>query len=142
MSMRVDQGPLVTADIIAPLDNDRCGALLVFEGRVRNHNEGRDVLGLEYEVYVPLAVKEGQVIIDEARQRWPVGGIACVHASGKLDIGDIAVVVAVASAHRDAGFAACRYVIDEIKARLPIWKRERYASGETEWVNCQKPVRG
>ncbi len=114
-----------------------CGAYVQFDGWVRNHNEGQRVLRLEYEVYEPLAVKEGQCIIDEAIKRFGISNAFCVHRSGLLEMSDVAVVVGVSSPHRDAAFQACRYIIDETKARLPIWKKEHYENGDTEWVNCK-----
>jgi len=114
-----------------------CGAYVQFEGWVRNHNEGQQVLRLEYEVYEPLAVKEGKRILAEALQRYGVGKAAAIHRSGMLELTDIAVVVGVSSAHRGEAFEACRYVIDQLKSRLPIWKKEHYANGTAEWVNCR-----
>jgi molybdopterin synthase catalytic subunit len=114
-----------------------CGAYVQFEGWVRNHNEGQQVLRLEYEVYEPLAVKEGERILAEALQRYGVGKAAAIHRSGMLELTDIAVVVGVSSAHRGEAFEACRYVIDQLKSRLPIWKKEYYANGAAEWVNCR-----
>jgi len=114
-----------------------CGAYVQFDGVVRNRNEGQRVLRLEYEVYEPLAVKEGQGIIDEAMERFGVSNACCVHRSGLLEISDVAVIVGVSSPHRDAAFQACRYIIDETKARLPIWKKEHYANSPAEWVNCK-----
>lgn len=115
-----------------------CGGYVQFEGWVRDHNEGQRVLRLEYEIYEPLAVKEGERIITEAIERFGVSQAAAIHRSGLLQLEDIAVVVGVASPHRDEAFKACRYIIDEVKVRLPIWKKEHYASGEAEWVNCQR----
>lgn len=120
----------------ASLADTTCGALVVFEGWVRNHNEGRAVLRLAYEVYEPLAVKEGEVIMQEAMQRFDISRAAAIHRHGELALSEPAVVVGVSSAHRDAAFNACRYIIDEVKHRLPIWKKEYYADGSTEWVNC------
>jgi len=114
-----------------------CGAYVQFDGWIRDHNEGRRVLRLEYEVYQPLAVKEGQVVIDEALERFEISNAFAVHRSGLLELKDVAVVVGVSSAHRAAAFDACRYIIDEVKARLPIWKKEFYENGEAEWVNCK-----
>ena len=115
-----------------------CGAYVQFDGWVRDHNEGQQVLRLEYEVYEPLAISEGQKIIDEAKQQFGVSRACAIHRSGLLELGDVAVVVAVSSPHRDAAFRACRYIIDEVKARLPIWKKEYYANGQAEWVNCRR----
>ena len=115
-----------------------CGAYVQFEGWVRDHNEGQAVLRLEYEVYEPLAVKEGGKIIAEAVERFGVKRAAAIHRDGLMELGEAAVVVGVASAHRDEAFEACRYIIDQLKVRLPIWKKEHYASGRTEWVNCRR----
>lgn len=114
-----------------------CGAYVQFDGWVRNHNEGQNVLRLEYEVYEPLAVKEGVRIIEEARERFGISNACAIHRSGLLELGDVAVVVGVSSAHRGEAFDACRYIIDQAKARLPIWKKEHYVTGVSEWVNCE-----
>jgi molybdopterin synthase catalytic subunit len=111
------------------------GAVFTFEGRVRNHNEGRTVRGLAYEAYVELAETEGAMIIEEARTRFQIEQALCVHRVGELALGELAVWVGVSAAHRDAAFAACRYVIDEVKSRVPIWKREHYVEGEPEWLH-------
>lgn len=115
-----------------------CGAYVQFEGWVRDHNEGQAVLRLEYEVYEPLAVKEGEKIIAEAVERFGVRRASAVHRDGLMELSEAAVVVGVSSPHRDEAFDACRYIIDQLKVRLPIWKKEHYASGRTEWVNCQR----
>lgn len=114
-----------------------CGAYVQFEGWVRDNNEGQQVIRLEYEVYETLAVKEGERILAEAVQRFGVGKAAAIHRSGMLELSDVAVVVGVSSAHRGEAFEACRYVIDQLKLRLPIWKKEYYANGVAEWVNCR-----
>jgi len=124
------------ASLLAGMGDTGAGACATFEGRVRNVNEGRSVEALDYEAYGPLAQKEGDRILAEARAKFPILGAACVHRTGSLALGDIAVWVAVTAAHRAAAFEACRYIIDEAKARLPIWKKEHYAGGATEWVNC------
>jgi len=115
-----------------------CGAYVQFDGWVRDHNEGQKVLRLEYEVYQPIAVKVGALIIDEARQRFGVSNAFAIHRSGLMELTEVAVVVAVSSPHRGEAFDACRYIIDQAKVRLPIWKKEYYESGEAEWVNCQR----
>ncbi|MGH8182949.1 MAG: molybdenum cofactor biosynthesis protein MoaE [Rhodanobacteraceae bacterium] len=111
------------------------GAVVCFEGRVRDHNDGRAVDGLSYQAYVELAQTEGQQIVDEARARFAVAHVVCVHRIGDLALGEIAVWAGVSAGHRAAAFDACRYVIDEVKARVPIWKREHYAEGESEWLH-------
>jgi len=117
--------------------DNSCGALAVFEGWIRDHNEGQAVKHLEYEVYRPLAEKEGTIIIAEASDRFGISKAMCIHREGVLELGDIAVIVCVSSPHRGDAFDACRYIIDEVKSRLPIWKKEHYVSGLSVWVNCQ-----
>lgn len=114
-----------------------CGALVTFEGWIRDHNEGQAVARLEYEVYRPVAIKQGNKILTAALQRFEIGHAVCAHREGLLELSDVAVVVCVSSAHRAAAFDACRFIIDEVKTRLPIWKKEHYVSGISEWVNCQ-----
>jgi molybdopterin synthase catalytic subunit len=111
------------------------GAYASFEGRVRNHNDGRAALGLRYDAYVALAETEGAAIIEQALATFAITDAACVHRIGDLDVGDLAVWVGVSAAHRDAAFAACRWIIDEVKARVPIWKHERYAEGDAAWLH-------
>ena len=120
----------------AVTDNS-CGALVTFEGWIRDHNEGQAVERLEYEVYRPVAISEGNRILAEALQRFDISHAVCVHREGLLELSDVAVMVCVSSAHRAAAFDACRYIIDEVKTRLPIWKKEHYVSGISDWVNCQ-----
>ena len=114
------------------------GAYVGFEGWVRNHNEGRKVNGLEYEAYAELGLKEGERIVADAMSRFGVTKARCVHRLGKLEIGDLAVCVGVSSPHRGEAFAACRYIIDEVKHRVPIWKKEQYIDGDSGWVNCER----
>ena len=121
----------------AGLEHASAGALATFEGRVRDHADGRSVRLLEYQVYPELAQAEGERVVAEALARFDVIAAHCTHRSGILPIGDMAVWVGVAAAHRGAAFDACRHIIDEIKQRLPIWKRETYAEGDSGWVNCQ-----
>jgi adenylyltransferase/sulfurtransferase len=121
----------------ASLRDRASGAFTSFEGRVRDHNDGRKVDGLDYEMFEPLALSEGEAILREAAERFGVNGIHAVHRHGTLAIGDCAVWVGVVAAHRDEAFKACRYVIDALKHRLPIWKKEHYLDGTAEWVNCQ-----
>ncbi len=120
------------------LSNPAAGAYCGFEGWVRNHNEGQQVVRLEYEVYEPLALTEGRRILAEANAKYPLLAAQCVHRSGELDIGECAVWVGVIAAHRDAAFAACRFIIDAVKHRLPIWKKEHYVDGHSGWVNCER----
>jgi molybdopterin/thiamine biosynthesis adenylyltransferase/molybdopterin synthase catalytic subunit/rhodanese-related sulfurtransferase len=120
------------------LRDDTCGGFAAFEGWVRNHNEGHAVTRLEYEAFAELAEKEGARIVDDAIARFGVTRAACVHRIGSLGIGDVAVWVGVSAAHRDEAFRACRFIIDEVKHRVPIWKKEHYVNGDSGWVNCER----
>ena len=130
--------PVDTATLRANLLDDRVGAYAGFEGWVRNHNECRPVTGLRYEAYVALAESEGERILDEARSHYDILDAHCVHRIGELTIGELAVWVGVTAAHRDAAFAACRFIIDEVKARVPIWKHEGYVEGEAGWLHPRR----
>lgn len=136
MSFRIASDRIDPAALQRTLADERAGACVTFEGWVRNRNEGQPVLSLEYEAYLPLAVSEGEKILAEARAKFALLGVACVHRVGHLQLGEMAVWVGVTAEHRGAAFEACRYIIDEAKARLPIWKKEHYTSGATAWINC------
>lgn len=132
----------LTTDLIEPealkcsLQRENAGACACFEGWVRNVNEGEEVGALEYETHADIAVAEGSAVLAEARARFAIIEARCVHRVGRLEVGDCAVWVGVSAGHRGAAFDACRWIIDEIKHRLPIWKKEHYLKGETAWVNC------
>lgn len=127
--------PFDTASERAQLLDDRVGAFASFEGWVRDHNDGRPVHGLRYEAYAALAEAEGERVLAEALSKFDILDARCVHRVGDLAIGELAVWVGVSAAHRDAAFAACRFVIDEVKSRVPIWKHERYADGDAGWLH-------
>ncbi|HET9694237.1 MAG TPA: ThiF family adenylyltransferase [Steroidobacteraceae bacterium] len=130
--------PLDTAAYRAALADPSCGGYASFEGWVRDHNEGRQVRRLEYEAFAALAVREGERIVAEAIEKYGVRGAACVHRIGDLSLGEMAVWVGVSAPHRGEAFAACRYIIDEVKHRVPIWKKEHYVDGDSGWVNCER----
>lgn len=136
--MEITASPIDVDALRRTLADPAAGAYAGFEGWIRNINDGHDVRQLEYEVYEPLAISEGEAIIAEARRRYPILAARCVHRSGLLDIGECAVWVGVVSGHRDEAFEACRYVIDQVKIRLPIWKKEFYTNGDSGWVNCER----
>jgi molybdopterin synthase catalytic subunit len=131
-----------TAALRATLADPACGGCATFEGWVRDHNDGRQVRHLEYEAYEQLAVREAQRIVAEATTRFGVAHAACAHRLGDLAIGELAVWVGVSAPHRHEAFLACRYIIDEIKQRLPVWKKEHYAEGDSGWVNCERCATG
>ncbi len=128
--------PLDPAALRNAMSNVRAGAFVSFEGWVRDHNEGRPVRRLDYEAFAPLAEKEAARILEQARRNFVVFDIRCVHRIGRLELGDLAVWVGVSAQHRRAAFDACRFVIDEVKSRVPIWKLEHYADGDSGWVNA------
>ena len=118
----------------ALLGND-AGAYASFEGWVRDHNDGREVLALTYESYRALAETEGSAILAQARSRFDIRQAGCVHRIGRLQLGELAVWVGVSAAHRGPAFDACRWIIDEVKSRGPIWKHEHYAQGGQAWLH-------
>ena len=130
--------PIDTARGREALADPACGGYATFEGWVRDHNEGRAVRRLEYEAYAALAEREGERIVTEAIAKYGVQHAACVHRIGDLGLGEMAVWVGVSSRHRAEAFAACRYIIDEVKHRVPIWKKEHYEDGDSGWVNCER----
>jgi len=134
----ISDEPIDTELLYEKLINSRSGAFVCFEGRVRNHNDGDEVTSLEYEVYEELALKEALRILEEAKEKFNILDVVGVHRQGHLAIGDIAVWIGVIAEHRGRAFDACRYVIDEIKNRLPVWKKEHYTQREPRWVHCSE----
>lgn len=126
--------PIDVAELAAHVESASRGAVVSFVGLVRDHHGGRAVVRLEYSAYEPMAEAECARIIAEAEARWPVA-VALRHRVGELAIGETAVAVAAAAAHRGEAFDACRRVIEEVKSRVPIWKREYYADGSVAWVD-------
>ncbi len=112
------------------------GAVLVFQGRVRETNDGRKVTSLGYEAYGAMAEKELRAICDEAAGKFDIGAVRAYHRVGDLDLGDVSVVIGVAAPHRVDAYEASRFVIEELKRRLPVWKHERYAEGDAAWVGA------
>ncbi len=136
MSFRISNEALNPEQLKHRLGAAAAGACVCFEGWVRDHNEGEAVRALEYEAHAGLAVKEGLKILAEAKSKFKLHAAAAEHRVGYLEIGDCAVWVGVSSSHRGEAFEACRYVIDELKQRLPIWKKEHYRGGQSGWINC------
>jgi adenylyltransferase/sulfurtransferase len=135
---RFSATPIDDVPLRAQIQHVSCGGYASFEGWVRNHNEGQQVRRLEYEAFEQLGIAEGERIIAEACARFGVERALCVHRIGDLALGEVAVWVGVAAAHRDEAFRACRHIIDEVKHRVPIWKKEHYVSGDSGWVNCER----
>lgn len=125
--------PLSVGEVIDALDHPAAGALTLFVGRVRDHDGGRGVEGLDYSAH-PTAMDRLQVVADRVAAEYDVLGVAAVHRVGTLAIGDVAVVVATTSAHRDEAFRASRALIDTLKSEVPVWKHQRFDDGDEEWV--------
>lgn len=132
----IQTAPIDVAALLDRTSHPACGAAALFLGVVRDHHEGQSVRYLEYEAYDPMAVKVMRAIAEEVAERWDARKIGIIHRKGPLQIGELAVAVAVSTPHRKDAFEACRYGIDEVKVRAPIWKKEFYEGGE-RWVeNC------
>ncbi len=138
MKFEISSQDVDVAALRSELMSPGCGGYTAFEGWVRDHHQGRAVSGLHYEAYEDLARAEGMKILREAEEKYGPVRLACVHRIGDLAVGDLAVWVGAAAPHRDEAFKACRYVIDELKQRLPIWKKEHYIEGVSAWVDCER----
>jgi molybdopterin synthase catalytic subunit len=125
--------PLDVAEVVAALDDDASGGLTLFVGRVRDHDGGKGVDGLDYSAHPSALAKLTEVCVRVAEE-YDVQGVAAVHRTGSLAIGDIAVVVATTAAHRGEAFTASRALIDTLKSEVPIWKHQRFGDGTDEWV--------
>ena len=124
--------------ILNAVEDHSTGAVTLFLGRVRDHANGRQVTRMAYEAYAEMARKKMQKIEDEVKKGWPVQKIAMVHRTGKLDLGEVSVAIAVACPHRKEAFEACRFAIDTLKETVPIWKKEQFVDGEA-WVEGTIP---
>jgi molybdopterin synthase catalytic subunit len=125
--------PLDVDEVVKALDDDASGGLTLFVGRVRDHDHGKGVVGLTYDAH-PSALDRLVEVCERIAEAYDVNGVAAVHRTGHLAIGDVAVIVATTSGHRGDAFAASRALIDTLKAEVPIWKHQRFADGTDEWV--------
>lgn len=132
----VTQEPLNLQALVDYVTDPEAGAIVTFIGTTRNHNEGRRVISLDYEAYPEMAEKELKRLGEEAKRRWSIQRMAIVHRVGRVEITEPSVVIAVAAAHRDDAFQACRFAIEEIKKSVPIWKKEVYEGGQV-WIGTQ-----
>lgn len=135
----VQSDPIEPQRVLAQVGSDEDGAVLLFLGVVRNHADGRSVRGMHYESYETMASGVLREIASEAAERLGTDRLSVVHRTGELAIGEVSVAIAVSSPHRAESYEASRYVIEEIKKRLPVWKKERYADGEVSWVEGTVP---
>jgi molybdopterin synthase catalytic subunit len=138
MQFRFTTNRIDTDSARRELHSSSAGGYVSFEGWVRDFNDGQQVTRLEYESFQELAVKEGDRIVAEALRRFPIKHALCIHRLGSLALSDMAVWVGVSSMHRGEAFDACRFIIDEVKHRVPIWKKEHYRNGDSGWVNCER----
>lgn len=141
MKFTLSDQPIDTRGRKQAIRDPSAGGYVEFEGRVRDRARGKIVTALSYEAYRELALAEGEQILSEARARFGVLDLESVHRTGWLEVGEVAVWIGVIGVHRGEAFRACRHCIDEIKRRLPIWKRETYRDGSSEWIGCSHPDR-
>ncbi len=134
--MFITEDPIRLEHFFSFSPRQSCGALASFVGIVRNHDHGRAVKRLFYECYFSMAEKTLGKIVEEAKREWDVDEILVRHRVGSLEIGEAAVAIAVSAAHRAEAFSACRFVLEEIKTKVPIWKKEIFEAGESEWISC------
>ena len=134
--MHLTHEPIRLQDFFSVMPNESSGALASFVGIVRNHDHGRAVKKLFYESYFSMADKMIGKIVEESRKEWGVEQVRAAHRVGSLEIGEVAVAIAVSAVHRAEAFAACRFIIEEIKNKVPIWKKEIFEDGTAEWVSC------
>jgi molybdopterin synthase catalytic subunit len=133
--VRVTTAALSLDEAHAAVKRPDCGAVAFFLGVVRDHHEGKKVASISYSAFAEMAEKDFARIAAEAKSRWPVGEIYVAHRTGKLEVGDASVLIAVSSPHRAESFDACRFVIEELKKSSPVWKEEFYEAGGKAWVS-------
>jgi molybdopterin synthase catalytic subunit len=133
---RVTDKPIDLKELVDYVSDPEAGAIASFIGTTRNNNEGRKVIGLDYDGYSEMAEKELARIGEDAKTKWPICRMAIIHRLGPVRITEASVIIVVSAGHRDAAFAACRFAIEEIKKTVPIWKKEVYEGGEI-WIGTQ-----
>lgn len=134
--MNIKSEKISAQDMVMADNHPECGGLCTFEGLVRNHHQGKNVTKLIYEAYVPMAESELSRLKNQIREEWPMCHVAVNHRIGEMQIGDVAVAIAVWAPHRHEAFVACEALIDRIKKTVPIWKQEFYTDGTKNWVLC------
>jgi molybdopterin synthase catalytic subunit len=141
VNVKITEAPISAAALASRVRSDADGAIVSFEGVVRDHNAGKGVCYLEYEAYAEMAEREMAIIGSEAMREYGATNVAIVHRVGRLEVGEVSIAIAVAAPHRREAFAACAYTIDAVKRRVPIWKKEQYADGE-QWLGAQAEDKG
>jgi MoaE-MoaD fusion protein len=132
-AFRLVEGALDLGEVIAEVTDERAGAIATFQGTVRRQSRGREVIALEYEAYSGMAEKAMAEIADSVKERYDLCNVAVAHRVGRCEVGEVSVAIAVSAPHRQDALSACRDVIDELKQRVPLWKKELYEGGE-EWI--------
>jgi len=139
--VRLTHDPIDYAALTESVRRGNCGAVVLFLGTVRELTGDQVTVALDYDAYGPMAERKMAEIEAETRGRWPIGEIALVHRLGRLEVGEVSVAVAASCPHRGEAFDACRYAIDRLKELVPIWKKENWADGRTEWVEGAPSLR-
>ena len=134
--------PIQPLSVLSELSSPQSGGIDMFLGTTRNHSKGREVVLLEYEAYEPMAIKVMEEIEQKARAKWPLEKVIMIHRIGRVPVEEASVAIGVSAAHRAEAFEACRYLIDTLKSEAPIWKREHFADGSSEWSGPQMDARG
>ena len=137
--VKLTRNPIDVLELLSEVEDDGSGGVVLFLGRVRNHSNGQKVTGLSYEAFEEMAQAQLSKIEEEVRRNWPVRGVSIHHRFGEMRIGDISVAIAVACAHRNEAFAACKFAIDTLKVKVPIWKKEFREDGSF-WVEGALPT--
>lgn len=137
---RVGPEPIAPEDVLRRVGSDEDGAMILFVGTVRNHADGRSVSGMTYEAYTSMADAVLAELASEAAERFGTDRLAVAHRTGSLRLGEVSVAIAVSTPHRAESYDASRYVIEEIKKRLPVWKHEHYVEGDSDWVAGHTPT--
>lgn len=132
--IKIVQSKILSEEYTSRLYDSSCGAVVTFEGRVRDHNDEKKVIKLSYDCYYPMAMKILEEIRKNTLTRWNLSKLLIVHRIGEISIGEISIWIGVASVHRQEAFESCRFVIDEIKVKAPIWKKEIYSDGDYTWI--------
>jgi molybdopterin synthase catalytic subunit len=133
--IRLTSDPIDYATVSASVLTSEAGAVVLFLGTVREFTQERRTVALDYEAYGSMAEVQLERLATEARRRWPIEKVAIIHRIGRLELGEVSVAVAVSSAHRNEAFEAARFLIDTLKATVPIWKKENWSDGTAEWVH-------
>ena len=134
MKSRISRKRIDPSKALESVMDEDAGGIVLFVGTIRNQTKGKEVKGLDYEVYRPMAERQIAKLEEEIRKRWPVRSIRLIHREGRVKVGEVSVVVAVSAVHREEAFEAARYAIDRIKESFPIWKREKFRGGRYAWV--------